>query len=201
MNKKDNKVAFKHERGYEWLIMPQSYFQGALIAARILNKKLNNIATIQGSTYEIYFKEIYGDYPQSCEYLIFPILFSFKHGIELYLKSIIGITKSEFPKNHDLLDLLKKSGVKDKKLKEIIQKYIYCKLFLLNNNVCDTENQFERYPQGSPYDKEELFPDTKKGVENMISQEKVTELIEDIVYTRDFLRRKSLKVLEKKEKN
>ena len=99
------KLKFNKKREYDWLIISQSYFQCALISARILRKELNEFAAEEGSPEEYCLKEIYGDYSQDPAYLIFPTLFNLKHGIEIYLKAIIGMANSEFPKSHDLLKI------------------------------------------------------------------------------------------------
>lgn len=200
-------IKFNHKRGYEWLLIAQSYFQCALISARILNKRLSKFALAEGSYLEYCLNEIYGNYPQEPAYLIFPILFNFKHGIEIYLKSIIGTTNSEFPKNHNLLTLLEGANIEDEEIKHIIDKYALGHLFLPTNQAYDTENQFERYPQGSAYDSLELFPTIndkgevisipqnisiddylsfikKNNAETIaiVNQEKIRELISDIEF-------------------
>ncbi len=212
-------MRFDYEREYDWLIISQSYFQCALMGARILNKRLNKFAITEGSPSEYCLKEIYGDYRQEPAFLIFPILFNFKHGIEIYLKSIIGIVNSEFPKNHDLLNLLDRASIKDEKIKNVIRKYAFGYLLLPMNKKCDTENQFERYPQGSPYDSLELFTTINNRGEKMnipegtsidyyfdfikennaqtvsiINQEKINELIADITFLYKSLRGISLNI-------
>jgi len=192
---------FNHARRYEWFIIPQSYFQCALMGARILNKKISAFAISEGSPLDYCLKEIYGDYLQSPEYLIFPILFNFKHGIEIYLKCIIGVKESEFFKKHDLLNLFKEAKINNKQIKNIINKYAFSRLFLPDNKKNDKENQFERYPQGNPYDSLKLFQ-TKSSSKNykeilfvsVVSKEKIDELIKDIEFMRDNLRKYSLVV-------
>lgn len=205
MFKKNKQIVFDYKREYDWLIIAQSYFQCALMSARVLKKKLSNFFVAKGSPLEHCLKEIYGDDPEQPAYLIFPILFNLKHGTEIYLKAIIGIQNSKFPKGHDLTTLLKAKEVNLKK-KEIciIKKYAFSQLLLLKNQKADIENQFERYPQGSPYDSLELFPlindkgktitppqgisfheyftlakKNKAEVIPLINQEKIDELIRD----------------------
>ena len=204
MNKK---ISFNKKREYEWLVISQSYFQCALMNARILKEKLRNFAITESSPLDFCLKKIYGDYPQEHAYLIFPIIFNFKHGIEIYLKSIIGIKNSEFDKNHNLLDLLETANIRDEKSKCIIRKYAFGHLLLSRNDKCDIKNEFERYPQGSPYDDLWLFPAVDNNgqfvsepdnmgfedyikwmqknnleIKSIISQGKVDELIEDIEF-------------------
>ncbi|MDA2922013.1 hypothetical protein MYX07_01965 [Patescibacteria group bacterium AH-259-L07] len=200
---------FDYKREYDWLIISQSYFQCALISARILNEKLSEFAISVDSPIGDCIKRIYGNYRQSPEYLIFPILFNFKHGIEIYLKSILGIQDAEFPKNHNLLDLLSKTNIKGNnkiKIKGIIEKYAFGRLLLPQNNKCDTENQFERYPQGNPYDNLELFstiPDSGDGNNtrimpvSIVSQEKIDELINDIEFLYENIRKISSGIIKK----
>lgn len=198
---------FNKKREYEWLIIPQSYFQCALMNARVLREKLSHFAITEDSRLDFCLKKIYGDYPQGCEYLIFPIIFNLKHGIEIYLKAIIGIKKSEFSFGHDLLYFLEAADIEDEKIKYIIKKYAYSLLLLPDNKIHDTKNKFERYPQGSPYDDLCLFPainergqnvsepesielegyekwmrENNLKIKSIITQEKINELIEDIEF-------------------
>jgi hypothetical protein len=184
------KELFVKERTYEWLVISKSYFQCALMNARILREQLSNFAITEDSPLDFFLKKIYGNYPQSCEYLIFPIIFNFKHGIEIYLKSIVGIRNSKFYKNHDLFNLLKDADIKDEKIKYVIKKYARSHLFLPCNKKNDIQNEFERYPQGSPYDDLSLFPPINKfgkiedalEIKSIVTQEKIDELIEDIEF-------------------
>ena len=216
------KESFKKEREYEWLVISQSYFQGALMNARILREKLSNFAITEDSPLDFCLKKIYGNYPQDCEYLIFPIIFNFKHGIEIYLKAIAGMENSEFYRDHDLLKLLENAGIKDEERKRIIKKYAFSHLLLPRNKKCDTKNEFERYPQGSPYDDLWLFPAVNNSgqiksapentgfedyikwmqennleIKSIITQEKVDELIEDIEFLVLGLRKTSFGVSQK----
>ena len=205
MSKK--KISFNKKREYEWLVISQSYFQCALVNARILREKLGNFAITENSPLDFCLKKMYGDYPQENVYLIFPIIYNFKHGIEIYLKSIIGIKNSEFDKNHNLLDLLETADIRDEKRKFIIKKYALSHLLLPHNKKNDIYNEFERYPQGSPYDDLWLFPAVNNNgqvvsepdnmgfedylkwmqknnleIKSIISQEKIDELIKDIEF-------------------
>ncbi len=172
-------MKFNHKREYYWLIIAQAYFQCALMAARILKVKVDFNINENSPL-----KKIYGDYSQSPEYLILPIIFNFKHGIEIYLKAIGGVKNSEFNKEHDLCGLAGLAGIKDKDIRKIIRKYVKANLLLQVNNKYDTENQFERYPQGSPYDNVEIT--------EIVNEEKITELINDILFVYKKMRRVSL---------
>jgi hypothetical protein len=215
-------IQFDKKREYEWLVISQSYFQCALMNARILKEKLSNYAISVDSQSDFCLKKIYGDYLQSCEYLVFPIIFNFKHGIEIYLKAIAGIQNNKFTKNHDLLDLLEKAKIENEKIKCIVNKYGFGHLFLPLNKEFDKENQFERYPQGNPYDKLDLFSavdgKTKKTKEQpqikslegyiewmdennikivaIITQAKIIELINDIEFMSKNIRNISLSILK-----
>jgi len=206
-NKKIEKFDYKRE--YDWLMISQAYLQCALINARILNEELSKFARGIDSPMDYCMKKIYGKYHGSSEYLIFPILFSFKHGIEIYLKSILGIKNAEFPRNHNLLNLFLKTNIQDSnkaKIKSIIKKYAFGHLLLPQNGICDTDNQFERYPQGNPYDSLELFatlPNSGYGnnVEIMsvsiVGQEKIDELIKDIEFFYKIIREISIELIKK----
>src|SRR3990167_5971351 len=137
---KVSKEPFNKKREYEWLVIPQSYFQSALMNARILREKLSHFAITKNSPLDFCLQKIYGNYPQDCAYLAFPIIFNFKHGIEIYLKSIAGMENSEFYRDHDLLKLLENAGIKDEERKSIIRKYAFSHLLLPRNEKCDTKN-------------------------------------------------------------
>jgi len=222
MGKAPREISFDKKREYEWLIISQSYFQCALMNARVLKEKLSNYVVSVDSPLDLCLKRIYGDYPQSCEYFVFPIIFNFKHGIEIYLKVIAGIQNNKFTGNHDLLDLLEKTKIENEKIKYIINRYGFGHLFLPLNKKFDKENQFERYPQGSPYDELGLFPTvdgrTKKAKEQsqikslenyikwmnennieiaaVITQAKIVELINDIEFMSKNIRSVSLSILK-----
>ena len=172
-------MQFINERAYEWLVISQSYLQCALISARILKQKLSKFQPSDNYPRDLQIKEWWGDYPHPPEYLIFPIIFNFKHGIEIYLKAIAGIKNSEFDKNHNLLSLMR--VIEDEEVKSLITKYAFSRLLLPNNNLEDSENQFERYPQNNPYDGLEFFLSIdEKGV--------IDELIKDIEFLHKKLR-------------
>lgn len=217
-----NKETFVKEREYEWLVISQSYFQCALMNARILREKLSNFAITVDSPLDFCLKKIYGNYPQDCDYLIFPIIFNFKHGIEIYLKAIAGMRSSEFVKNHNLIELLDNAAVKDGERIGIIKKYAFSHLLLPRNENCDTKNEFERYPQGSPYDDLWLFPAVNNNgqienapenmgfddyikwmqennleIKSLITQEKIDELIKDIEFLMLGLRKVSFSASQK----
>ncbi len=125
--------------------------------------------------------------------------------------------ESEFSKNHNLLDLFKKAKIDDEQIKYIIDKYAFSRLLLPSSKKCDTENQFERYPQGSPYDNLDLFAtildptlglsQTKLNSKNyeeilsvsVVSQEKIDELIKDIEFTQNNLRKIVFSVSQNKK--
>lgn len=128
---------------------------------------------------------------------------------------------SQFSKHHNLLDLFNESGIKDEKIKNVVQKYAFSHLFLASEKKCDTDNQFERYPQGFSYDKLEMLSvRNSKGKEmtipanmnfyefldwmgknnakiaSVVTQEKITELIEDIEFFSKRIRRIALNLLQ-----
>jgi len=204
MQKNKKEKEFKEEKTYEWLIIPQSYLQAALMNARILKEKNPVFAKDEGKDSTL--DSIYGNYSQDSKYLIFPIIFNFKHGIELYLKSISGIDKSEFIYGHDLKKLLEKikenKKIKiSKELESTIKKYYYSKL-LLKNKEPDEKNQFERYPQDSPYDKID-FSEIKfikfKDNNVIVKENKIDILIKDIIIVNEKLRNLSIEICENKK--
>ena len=180
---------------FDWLILSQTYLQSALINVRTLSLFVSDYASDLDPNTPLNFckKRVFGEiYEQPKEYLIFPILFNFKHGIELYLKVIIGIDKKDFPKNHNLLDLLYDSSIQDENFIEIVKRHAFCNFLLPQNIKVDTENQFERYPQGTPYDRME------EGLS--LSQENLSVLISDIEYVFNYLRNHTKKQLTEEER-
>lgn len=185
------KIDFDKKRIYEWLIISESYFECALMNARILKEKLENTAP-EGSKLYYCLETICGDASQGGEYLIFPIIFNFRHGMELYLKAIDGITNSQFIKKHNLKFLFKEIKVDDEKIGDIIEKYTYCHLLLPRNDIPDKENVFERYPQDTPYD--EFFNNDE--IIEKITKDKIDELIKDIEFTYAEIRKISINKLK-----
>jgi len=191
MSRKLRTIGFDKKMEYEWLIISQSYLQSALMNARILKKKLSSFASHEGSPLKYCLTEIYGDYQQSAEYIVFPILFNLKHGIEIYLKAAAGMENSRFDEGHNLLDFLKR--IEDKPevnqgLKCLITKYAYSRLLLPSNSISDIENQFERYPQIKTTD----WP--YKNINLSIVAKKIDELIKDIEYVLSELRKYFLEI-------
>ena len=82
MGKVLKEIPFDKKREYEWLVISQSYFQCALMNARVLKEELSNFAISVNSPLDFCLKKIYGDYPQNCEYLVFPIILLIQNRME-----------------------------------------------------------------------------------------------------------------------
>ena len=197
---KKRPIPFNKNRIYEWLICSQSFLQCALITARTLKLKLETFqyGAQEGESKQWCLKTIYGDYAQDCSYLIFPILYNFKHGIELYLKAIIGMDAGGLNKEHDLINLHKAANIESEDCKNTIGKYARCNFLLPKNQIYDSSNEYERYAvQGTPYDNLEFYGSNDGRSEALpkITQEKVDELIKDIGDLTKIIREESLKRL------
>jgi len=193
------------------------------VLSGVLKRKISQYSFNEDSPAGVVLKEIYGEYKQVPAYLVFPIIYNFKHGIELYLKVIMGFKNSEFLKKHNIIKLSQNANIKDKKLRDIVNKYGCSKLFLPNNKEQDKDNVFERYPQGSPYDDlkmygtNEIFNDDVKILKtinkldsdeqqtikhnqykamNFAESSKIEELINDISYVYGVLRQESIDMLK-----
>jgi len=196
-------IPFDTNRTYEWLIISQSYLQCSLITARMLKLELSTheYGVAEGSPLQWCLKEIYGRYGQDCNYLIFPILFNFKHGVELYLKTISGMDTSQFDKKHNLISLLTTTGIKNVDCKRIIEKYHRCNFLMPNNNRGDESNTFERYAaQDTPYNNFEFYDPSYTNDKRLkflpkLKTKKIIELIEDIEKLTDIIREESLERL------
>ena len=78
-NKSDK---IKKEDGYDWMVMPDSYFATALLCCETLLR--SNINLDAGA-----FKGFSSEHPNY--ELIRPLVFNFKQGIELYVKGLAGL--------------------------------------------------------------------------------------------------------------
>lgn len=90
--------------------------------------------------------------------MLLPVIFNFKHGMELYLKALIMYfhINEEYPLTHDLFVLfgeLKKnskvySSLLDNKFEQIINKYYFGLYYFADDECCpDINNEAERYPE------------------------------------------------------
>lgn len=212
------KENFDKKRSYDWLIVAQSYLEMVLFSTRFLMELKTPYARGKGPITDL-IDRLKGTYYQDDNYLIFPILYNFKHGIELYLKAIEGIPNQEFTRGHNLEELTKILGSEVPKVKKIIEKYAYCQFLLPENDRLDDQNQFERYPQRTPYDNwesvswtnevgeavpqlelkslEEYYEFVKdRRTKNNLSIEMLQELVEDIEFVYAILRDTSLDKVE-----
>jgi len=200
---------FDKQKGFDWLVWPQAYFDAAIIGCDWL---------IETSRHEIHGRpknsEIYQSI-QPSQYLVLPIIYNFKHGIEIYLKGLLAVFQGEYDNNnHDLISLLnllisrirekgKSSAEKTKILqaldgdvRKIIKRY-YFGLYLGGNRYqdCpDIKNQAERYPEtksGDSYDIPDSFScwvQTSVGKEKPLNEIDIESIKDDISKIKSILR-------------
>lgn len=158
---------------YEWAVFGDAYLGAAFYLSQ------------RAHSGQDFFKEIEFTSYHPNDHLIWPIIFNFKHGIELYLKCLSGLTSRNFLYNHDPQDLFQKlkkniRGTKEQKKKKIevikrlkndvwsiVEKY-YLGKYICNNRTFkfDIKNEAERYPQN---DRAYKMPDPYKWL-NKISK-------------------------------
>lgn len=159
--KKSKVINSNEDELYDWLVMPDTYLATALLICRKIPVWLfpHDIVGRSSVFRELHFKSHHSDYE-----LIHPIIFNFKHGIELYIKGLGNLAYGEYINNHDLKALfnfiLKKAENNDQKkykiLKQlhqdtwhIIKKYYYGTYNpkIKNENYPDKNNIAKKYPE------------------------------------------------------
>src|SRR3989338_7127175 len=136
----DKKISRK--KAYDWMVLPDSYLGMSLILLReiLKNNSFDSLLKQNG------FRSGHPD-----ESLISPIIFCLKHGVELYIKAIIGLNGGSFNQIHDIKDLL--DQLNDTTLARgiwnIVKKYYYGTYLLENNRINNPDklNESERYPE------------------------------------------------------
>lgn len=146
----------------DWSFFPQFYFLSAKVLCKQLQKRANFINESRESSYvtNCQICEDNGFPLHPNYYLIFPIIFNLKHGIELCIKSLSHLDYDGYLPKHDykeLFDCLIKDvkntnnkAIFEKLKKEtwpIIKKY-YFGTYIPENMEwdADIQNQAERYP-------------------------------------------------------
>lgn len=142
--------------GYEWIRRAQSFFLSSLINCDSL------LLEFKRRKFKYSYREKY-DFGFCSGNLIFPIIFNFKHGIELYIKGIGNFWDEGKEYNHNLEELLRRlkgkilqKGVKrkekilkiiDDEIFPLVSKYFYGQYFLGEDSVSnpDLQNEAERY--------------------------------------------------------
>ncbi len=151
--KKSKKIATKVS-WYEWIIYAQSYLKMAEIGVRELEDQ--NYVKRGMDRYFFYENKL----------LLIPIIWNFKHAIELVIKTLGIAVDKQYLKNHDFVELrddLKQSlqKLKIKKIEkiedlvEIIDKYYRCefwdKKIIKTGTILDVENDIFRYPENRAF--------------------------------------------------
>lgn len=149
----------KSNKHYDWAIMPNSYIATALLLNEQLLKYTNDFNIPIGS--EIFKMLKFSSSHPNYE-LVLPMVFNFKHGIELSVKYLGVVDYGKYQNCHDLKELtqLLKSeakGTRNQKVVDdlyfkiwpIIKKYYYGRYIPLKrkSGAPDRDNQAERYPE------------------------------------------------------
>lgn len=139
---------------YDWVTWPQSYFVAALLLADTLPK----------TEYEIENENVFEKFgfksAHSHDHLIWPIIFNFKQGIELWLKALGNIDHGKYLQGHDLKAIFgfiietaspQNKGLIEKLERETwptIDKY-YSGQYVpyTKKGGPDTSNEVERFPE------------------------------------------------------
>ncbi len=145
----------KSNKHYYWAVMPDIYIATALILCKEM--KVNNLSGCGGVIKGLKLRSAHLD-----EELVLPLVFNFKLGVELYIKSLGIIDYGKYKKTHDLKLLLNELLISVKKTKNekaigrlykdtwpIIKKYYYGRYIpsKKGSNFADKRNEAERYPE------------------------------------------------------
>ena len=188
-----------HKKHYDWVILPQEYFALSLIGCDFLKKLLPN------EPFKSKLKDKF-NFSHPVSYLIIPIVYNLKHGVELYLKGIGNIWDQDYKHSHDLIFLLnfliKKlsqntkfkdvAGILDLELRPLVEKYYFGLYIPINKHkrLPDIQNEAERYPESKSYPIPTIwhkFLDKKTFV---VNTKLIEGLEEDIRKIHDILRHK-----------
>jgi hypothetical protein len=194
---------------YNWLMGADMYLAASVILCEkmlesyVSPKELNCLNMDQQIDKKCGFTSANPDYE-----MLMPVIFNFKHGIELYLKALIMQVdpKQEYPAtHHDLRKLLdnlivtikntnntqKKNilEILDKELRNLIEKYYYgLYAFSYYKVEADINNEAERYPEyknNNCYEIDDLC--------DVVCNELLKEIRVDVVNLQKYLREKVLK--------
>lgn len=210
-NMKKRKMKISNPRKYyDWLVWPQAYFDMTIIGCDWLTET---------SRCDMYGRPKNSKIHQSTqpsEYLVLPIVYNLKHGIELYLKGLLAVFQGKYDSgSHDLISLLnlliseiiKKGKPSAEKIKilqsldgearEIIQRYYFGCYFGENRykNCPDIKNQAERYPETKSDESYDIPESLSCWVRVSIGEKKPLDKIDiesikhDILKLREILRR------------
>ncbi len=187
---KNKSTKIKKDDGYDWMVMPDSYFATAILCCDVLLHSQHNLdigaRKILDSTA---FKEFRSHHPNY--QLIRPLIFNFKQGIELYIKGLAGMFVGEYEFCHDLREIFEqgiqtsaKKSVKQynffnnlhKETWPIIEKYYYGLYIPTHTDYGhpDKMNISERYPRNETgYNLGNYF--------SWVTLEKIEEIKKDIL--------------------
>jgi HEPN domain-containing protein len=145
----------RQNKQYDWIVLPEIYFAiSRLCCEKILRSK--GVEFSNSILKELNFKSPHANYE-----LIFPIVYNFKHGIELYLKGLGNYKFGVYKQSHDLKELFDFIINKDKEKGKnnfknlydltwiVIKKYYYGTYMpsVKDKNFSDKKNEAERYPE------------------------------------------------------
>lgn len=148
----------KSNKHYDWAIMPDLYIATALLLLEQIIPDIPNKVDFSSNVIEgIGLRSHHPNYE-----LILPLVFNFKHGIELYIKTLGIIDCGAYQKIHDFKELFEelkkvaKGTENEATIKQlhndtwcIIKKYYYGRYVPSNHKskFADKQNESERYPE------------------------------------------------------
>lgn len=192
---------------YDWLVWPQAYFDMAIIGCNWL---------IETSRDEMYGRPKNSKIHQSIqpsEYLVLPIVYNLKHGIELCLKGLLAVFQGEYDgNNHDLISLLnlliskimekgKLSAERtkilqalDSDVRGVIEKYYLGCYFGEGRykNRPDIKNQAERYPETKSDESYDIPESFSCWIQASIGEQKPSDKVDIESIKNDILRLKEI---------
>lgn len=185
---KNKSEKIKKGDGYDWMVMPDSYFATALLCCEVLLPSKNRFDIGARQIFDSSAFSNFSSHHPNYE-LIRPLIFNFKQGIELYVKGLAGLFVGEYAFCHDIREIFeqgiqraKTSSVKYKFFTDlhretwpIIEKYYYG--FYIPTHIDyghpDKLNISERYPRcGTGYDLGNYY--------SWVTIEKIQEIKKDI---------------------
>lgn len=184
------KLKAKSNKHYDWEVMADIYITTALLLAEQLPHEnfYNSPETGSEVTTRLGLHSAHPNYE-----LILPLIYNFKHGVELYIKALGIIDFGEYDGNHDfkiLLTELKKSTKSTKNeatIKQLyndtwptIKKYYYGRYIpsKKRSNFADKKMQAERYPEYKNKKNGKIYRITEKY--KWVTKTKVEEIEKDI---------------------
>lgn len=169
---------------YNWVVAPDAYLATALLLCKKIPRSFPGDNIVCGSVIcsELGFESHHPDYE-----FIYPIVYNFKHGVELYLKGLGCCSHEEYSEIHDLQELFDYiiGSAKTEKNQELFQKLkndvwptikkYYFGTYIPHINTegkPDKSNEAERYPETkSSYDPKDAYLWVKNSVLDQLEKD------------------------------